>query len=47
MKKKQAFPLKSQRFLALCSSLALYIFTAPVSGQFGEFSFLMYFSVPG
>lgn len=38
MGKKQALLLKSQRISALCSSLTLYIFTAPVGGQFGEFS---------
>lgn len=32
----------------LGAHLWLFIFfTAPVSGQFGEFSFLMLFSVPG
>ena len=47
MEKKQVLLLKSQRISALYSSLALYIFTAPVGGQFGEFSFLTFFSVTG
>ncbi|XP_010854792.1 PREDICTED: Fc receptor-like protein 5 isoform X3 [Bison bison bison] len=36
MGKKQALLLKSQRISALCSSLTLYIFTAPVGGQFAS-----------